>query len=191
MLDLSDDPVTRAFKPMLGLPAWGGMKGQGSMMSFEFGAPRLTIREPYRSECPSVEVRKSAARRHVRPRGEWFLFVCSCEWRVLSGEEQVASSASEASAIEQAVRDLDGQKLIAVEVNPVDGTSQFRFDLGGALSTWPAGGETDEQWCLHMRHGQAFGYRGDGHYCHGPANQPPECERWTALPRHPLRCALP
>lgn len=190
MADLPDDPISRAFEPLLGLPAWGGMKGQGSMMSFEFGVPHLTIREPYVSQSSSLNVRRNAARRRVRPSGGWFLFIC-CEWRVLSGHEPVASSESEALDIERAIRELDGQELVSIEVGSSLGHTELRFDLGGVLTTWPVVGENDAQWSLHMPDRQVLSYRADGHYSLGPADQPSESERWQPLPRSPILCALP
>lgn len=40
------DPVGSVFAPLIGLPAWNVQKGQGSFLTFDFGAPHLSITEP-------------------------------------------------------------------------------------------------------------------------------------------------
>ena len=43
-MDHMRDEITTAFKPIIGLPCWRVVRGQGSILSFEFGTPSLLIR---------------------------------------------------------------------------------------------------------------------------------------------------
>lgn len=65
-----DDPFAETFAPLIGVPCWGVERGQGSMLSFHFGEPRLVIREPYVSHSASAKIQASAARRLVKPVGD-------------------------------------------------------------------------------------------------------------------------
>lgn len=173
-LDGGRGAIERAFADVLGLPAWGVRKGHGGMLTFEFGPPHLVVREPI-AASPGVsdEVRRSLARRRVYPRGAWHLWIRCCDWLILSGAEQVACSEAPDRAIEAAVQELDGQRLIGVEVDPAGGASRFCFDLGGVLHTWPYGerDETpDDQWSLYTPTGDVLTYLQDGGYVRGPGS---------------------
>ena len=68
-----------------------------------------------------------------------------------------------------------------MSVAPDKGCSTFTFDLGGSLETRPYGEDpTDEQWII-MTESEAFTYRADGAYAHGPNTTTPDLERWLPL----------
>ena len=93
----------------------------------------------------------------------------------------MTSSEDEAELIGRAADALNGQKLLAVDVEPAQGRSSFTFDLGGLLETWPFGdGATYEQWMI-LTDKEAFAYRSDGFYQHGQSNTPPDMVRWLPL----------
>lgn len=149
------------------------------MLTFEFGPPHLVVREPI-AASPGVsdKVRRSLARRRVYPHGAWHLWIYCCDWLIFSGAERVACSEAPDEAIEAAVRGLDGQRLIGVEVDPAGGTSRFCFDLGDVLLTRPYGGwdgTPDEQWLLYTPAGDVLTYLQDGGYLWGPrsGSEPP------------------
>lgn len=179
---MQTEPMRRVFAPLLGLPGWSVMRGHGSMLSFEFGEPTLSIREPVDSPSPSPKVREIMGRRRVSPVGEWHLWIDLCNWRYLSEDGQIASSEASDAAIDQAARALDGQRLMSIEVDPNAGSSAFTFDLGGRLETWPYPEDNDEQWSLSRRDGAVFSYRKDGCYCLSDANTLPDEERWLPWP---------
>ena len=143
------DIVREAFSPIMHLPAWNVRKGHGSVFWVEFGEPRLDIREPVAASSSAPEkVRKLLQRRRVTPVGTWTLWIDYCDWEIsLHGEPKAHSEASELE-IDEGMRAIDGQKLVAAVVGP-EGTSTFEFDLGGGISTRPYGeGPGDEQWLL-------------------------------------------
>jgi hypothetical protein len=179
------DPVGSAFSSLIGSPAWGVQKGQGSMLTFEFGAPHLSIREPISNPLTdNPKIRKILRRRHVALHGEWYLWIGTCHWRCSDGGNEQCTDLSPDEQIVEAAKLMDGQKLVSVEVEPETGRSQFGFDLGAILETWPyADEDNDEQWSLYTPSNYVLGYRADGHYSWTPSDQPPHREKWLPLPR--------
>lgn len=179
-----DNPIRRAFAPVIGLPAWNVRKGYGSFLILEFGQPRLKIREPIIAPTGvSERVRTAMARRIVTPRGDWHLWIYCCHWRVLSKDAQLAWSEASDEKINDAAREIDGQLLTGIETKPAVGTSVFRFDQGTRLETRPyEDDDNDKQWMLYMKSGDVFSYRADGYYSWGPGNRPEDDVSWHPLP---------
>ena len=176
------EPLERVFAPLIGLPAWCVRKGYGSMLTLEFGQPHLRIREPIVcSETRSEQVRTALQRRQVHPVGYWQLQIYCCNWRVLSNGQEIAWSEAPDEKIVAAAKQIDGQLLISVTAKPATGTSEFRFDQGVYLKTWPYNAEKDEQWLLFKRSGAVFTYRADGHYHLGLGNAPVEDKAFQPL----------
>jgi hypothetical protein len=158
---------------MLGLPAWGVKQGHGSFLTFEFGEPKLEVSERQSDE--------RGLRRSAFVRGQWHLWIYCCHWRVLQDGTQLACSEDTNEIIARAAATLNGQKLLAVRVDPSQGRSTFKFDLGGALETWPYGDDpTDKQWIVFTET-EAFAYRADGFYKRDPSDTPPDQEMWLPL----------
>jgi len=177
------DPLQRAFASVIGLPAWFVRKGYGSFLTLEFGTPHLRIREPIvASPGAGARIRAVLQRRKVTPHGDWHLWIYVCHWRVLSNGAQVAWSEASDEEICAAAREIDGQLLTNVEVDPTQGTSAFRFDQGASVQTWPYDdGNGDEQWMLYMKSGDFFTYRGDGCFSLGPGSETLDAKTWQPL----------
>ncbi|WNJ89229.1 hypothetical protein [Bosea sp. 685] len=177
-----NDPVQSVFAPVLGLPAWSVQKGQGSMLTFEFGNPSLYIREPIETkEAASAKIVAWRRRRTVKPIGEWWLWIYCCNWRCIVRGREAAHSESTSKRIGSAARELDGQRLLSISVDPLKGTSRFAFDLGAVLETWPYEDEDlDEQWWLQHRSSYTFAYRKDGRYSWSAERSGEEV--WLPLP---------
>ena len=170
---VAPDPLDAFVSPILGLPAWGVKQGHGSFLTFEFGDPKLEV-----SERQSED---RGLRRSAYVHGEWHLWIYCCHWRALQDGTQLAWSEDANELIERDAAGLNGQKLVAVGVDPAEGRSTFTFDLGGALETWPYGDDpTDEQWIIHART-EVFAYRADGLYMSGAGDTLPEQEQWLPL----------
>ena len=165
------DPITTAYTPLIGLPCWGVERGQGSILSIQFGSPHLIVREPYVSTSPSDKLQKLASRRRVKPVGEWHLFVFCCHWSVTIAGELLADDERTDEEIEAAAHALDGQKLTAVTLDPAARATIFSFDLGAILKTWPYEYHEDEQWSLYLPSGDVLTYRADGMYSLQPGDQ--------------------
>lgn len=154
--------IAAAFMPLISLPCWHVERGHGSILSFEFGRPRLFVREPYVSTSSSAKLRQSAAQRIVKPVGEWNLFVFCCHWCVTDRGEVLADDDSPDRQIEAAVHVMEGQKLIAFTLDDASRRTVFSFDLGAALTTWPYEADEEEQWSLYMPGERVLTYRADG-----------------------------
>ena len=171
---LVSGPVDAFIGPLLGLPAWGVKQGHGSFLTFEFGQPKLEVGKPRQSD-------ERGSRRTAYVHGEWHLWIYCCNWRASQDGAELAWSEDATEAIGRAVGRLNGQKLIGVDVAPAEGSSTFKFDLGGVLETWPYGDDpTDEQWII-LSATEAFAYRADGFYKRDPSDTPPDQERWLPL----------
>jgi hypothetical protein len=182
-----DDPITSSFAPLIGLPCWGVKRGQGSILSLDFGEPHLIVREPYESKSGSPAIRARAARRLVKPVGAWYLFIVCCHWRFFSRNEEQAHDESDHETIDAAAEEIDGQKLIRVNLDVNRHVASFYFDLGGALITWPyEDDDNDEQWFLRLPGDLALGYRADGRYSFGSSELKTDEVNWLSLPSEPL-----
>ena len=158
---------------MLSRPAWGVKQGYGSFLTFEFGEPKLEIKEGISP--------KDGMRRSAYVHGQWHLWIYCCHWRVLQHGTQIAWSEDANEVIGRATTSLNGQKLLGVSVDCDAGSSTFTFDLGGLLETWPYGDDpTDEQWII-LTDAEAFAYRADGTYLCGPSDTPADSERWLSF----------
>jgi hypothetical protein len=181
---MMDNPIAASFLPLIALPCWGADKVQGSILSFEFGEPRLIVREPMTSRSESPRVRAKMARRNVKPVGAWNLTIFVCHW-LISGGEAKANDEADDEAIRAAVRELDGQKLMGVTLDARQRRTTFYFDLGETLATWPYEVDREEQWSLYMPDHRVLSYRADGRYSLGASTLEPGEEAWQPLPREP------
>jgi hypothetical protein len=159
-----DDAMQRAFAPLINLPAWKVMKGQGNVLSMDFGAPHLSINEPHkRYGSRSKLVREMPLHRQVAILGEWHLCIDHCHWRLLINEEQKVCSEDPDKLLHEAAMVLDGQILVSVAVNQPLGTSRFCFDLGACLETRPVGdGDDKVQWYLTTLDGRTLNFLANG-----------------------------
>jgi hypothetical protein len=174
-LDRCEGDVELAFAPLIGLPSWNVKQGHGSSLTFEFGDPRLVIREPKQLAATTTPaVQRIFARRRVHLHGAWHLWIYCCNWRLQLPNQDACHSESADWTIKSALTSLDGQQLLSVSIDAAKATSAFRFDLGGLIETWPyvseaytQGATADpskgvEQWMLYTPHGQVFSYYDDG-----------------------------
>lgn len=158
---------------MIGHPAWGAKQGYGSFLTIEFGEPELKIKE-WHSERRGLQ-------RQAYVEGQWHIWIYCCEWRVSADSQPIAWSEDARDVIARATAILDGQKLTKISVSTSVGRSQFEFDLGGLLETWPVGDDpATEQWFIYGPDA-VFGYRADGQFSLRPADTPREMEPWQPL----------
>ncbi|RNJ63866.1 MAG: hypothetical protein EDM03_05770 [Porphyrobacter sp. IPPAS B-1204] len=126
---------------MIGETAWNVTRGHGSFLTIEFGPPFLVVNE-----------HASGAMRTAHTRGAWGLWIYCCHWEVTYASAQLAWSEDDAETIERAAAVLNGQRLTAIAVDPNSGRTEFHFDLGGAMTTWPYDDDPDEeQWSISTR----------------------------------------
>ena len=173
------NPIQRIASTLRGKPAWGVKKGQGSFLTFEFGEPRLVIREPVAAPSTrSLKVRRRLERRHVYVAGQWHLWVYMCEWKVLSGDRVVGDCTS-TRRINRAAKFLDGQALSDITLAKRGVRTTFRFDLGGILET-RSHDRRSEQWLLYEPDGHVFTLRADRRYSYR-MGEGEGSEKWRAV----------
>jgi hypothetical protein len=132
-----------------------------------FGTPSLHIREPFITNEKSEIVRRMAARRCVTVRGEWWLWVNCCYWRLSSQGSELATGSSSLKRIERAVAELSGQALVSIGVRPTTGATRFGFDLGCVLECRRFERNSDaELWMLYKPRGYVLSVNGNGTFSH-------------------------
>lgn len=144
--------VQDLFKPLLGHAAWSVRGGVGSMLTLEFGAPHIIVREPkVPNPKRSERVRRLLGRRHVSVRGDWHLWIQYCEWKITVSDGSCDSEGFAWRQPDECLADLDGQRLIGVGGGSLPNSWRFEFDLGGTLELWPSTEyeATDNLWSLY------------------------------------------
>jgi hypothetical protein len=132
-----------------------------------FGKPSIRVREPFNTNSKSKAVQRMAARRSVTVRGEWWLWIYCCYWRLTSDSLELATGSSSSRRIDRATAQLEGQELISVEVEPDTSATRFLFDLGCVLHCRRFERDTDsELWTLYKPSGYVLSVHGNGTFSH-------------------------
>ena len=180
--DPRDRVIAEAFRPLAELPCWGVKRGYGTFLTFEFGSPKLVVREPIVASAGASErVRRLLARRNVYVSGQWHLWIYCCEWEVYEHGRKVGDSSSPGK-VDRAARLLNGQKLTAARLSSRGVRTTLEFDLGARLETAPYD-RTSEQWNLYEPSGDVLTLRAGGYYRHQPGTTPEHLTRWQKLRR--------
>lgn len=164
--------IDRTFQSLIGSPCWGLHYDRTLNLSLKFGKPSLRIREPFITDSTSDIVQRLAARRLVTVRGEWKLWIYCCYWQLTSDDLKLASGSSSLRQIEQAIIQLDGQKLVSVAINPDTGATRFSFDLGYVLHCRRFERKSsDELWTLYKPNKYVLSVYGNGTFSHSRSNK--------------------
>ncbi|MCB1593066.1 MAG: hypothetical protein KDI90_11515 [Alphaproteobacteria bacterium] len=136
-----------------GLCCWDLQNLEHSWISFNFGAPRLEIREPKDAEfLANVKSERSKQRfslRQVRVRGDFWIWIDCCYWEILFRGENIANSRSDRPVIRKALNVVDGQIIKRIEIFPDLVQTKMFFDLGGEIHMRNEG-ESDDQPLWHI-----------------------------------------
>jgi hypothetical protein len=173
--------LDRSFNSIRGKPCWGVKRGYAGFLTLEFGKPHLSIQEPaaVTPTWGSAQQRKRWARRVVTVRGQWHLWIHSCDWLVRNGSQVVGDSTS-ARRMDRAANFLNGQKLIAAQLARRGARTVFEFDLGGQLETKPFD-RMGEQWLLFEPSGKVLTLRADRKFAYASGGADPKTEQWRSL----------
>ena len=164
--------IDRSFQPLYGHPCWGLRYDRNLNLSMNFGQPSLHVREPFSTNSASEAVRRMASRRRVTVRGEWWLWIYCCYWRLTTGDLELATGSSSFRRIERATAQLEGQELMSVAVEPETGATRFTFDLGCVLHCRRFARDTDgELWMLYKPSGYVLSVHGNGTFSHQRATE--------------------
>jgi hypothetical protein len=172
--------------PLLGIPSWQVTNFNGSMLLIEFGAVTVefgaTAERPTRlTGGPPV-----ALHRPVQVRGEWTLSVEMCDWSIRLGDRTVATCETVDPTMARVLKLIKGQALADVVAAPVDGATEFRFDLGAVLrlapGSWPDD-EPHELWTLRTPEDRYVAVRDDGTYSVRAGDDDGDAVVWHDLTR--------
>jgi hypothetical protein len=158
------------------IPCWSVEQGYGSFLTFEFGQPHLEVREPLLENA-----KKHLRYRAVKVHGEWHLWIYCCSWEIYLNSRLIAHSESPRRKIRNALKYINGQKIIKVEIDCETADTVFYFDLGGVLRTEHYNDDIYEQWMLYEPQGNVLSVRNDGMYCYQPGNTPVEQKVWGKI----------
>ena len=144
------EQIKKFFASFIGQMVWQVRRGHGSFLTMEFGAPHLSVREPIVPNPDTCgRVRRNLQRRHVDITGDWHFWVQYGEWRLSTDDGALTSDDSPGTPFDECLRDLEGQRLVAVEPGTRERSCAFSFDLGGSLEIWPSIEIPDDQWSLY------------------------------------------
>jgi hypothetical protein len=159
--------IRRSLQPLYGQPCWGLCYHQNLNLTMNFGKPSLRVREPYITDSQSEIVRRMAARRRVTVRGEWWLWIYLCYWRLTSDNLEMGTGSSSLRRIKRATSQLAGQALVSVDVEPETGATRFVFDLGCVLHCRRFERDADDElWTLYKPSGYVLSVHGNGTFSH-------------------------
>jgi len=163
------DIISESFEPVYGQLCWGVTYYRMTNLSMNFGTPRLeVVREPQERKSRDPLIRRIGRRRHVSVTGRWSLWVYLSYWKICyKGHE--ATSGSSLRKIGGATGDIEGQRLVNVEVDRETGATRFSFDLGGTLAVRRRERDCDDElWILRKPSGYFLSVRANGNYDHVP-----------------------
>ena len=146
-----------------------GVVAAGSVTTRNMSEPRKA------SAGASSKIRRVLARRRVVIRGRWWLWVFLARWELTLGTKDVVRWTSVRRAMTEGLRELDGQRLTGVQVDPADGRTRFSFDLGAELNVWrltrkPTDDDSD-LWTMYLPDGHVIIVKGNGAIVHKPASE--------------------
>lgn len=174
--------LIKSFEPIYGQPCWRVIDDSQLGMSLNFGEPSLDIREPFKTDSTSERARQLAALRRITVHGQWWLWIYCCRWRLYRHGELLARDSSSLRRIELGLKQLDGQKLLSVQVHKTKGATDFEFDLGCQLSCVRFDDDLDRDlWVLYKPNGYVLSVNGRGLISHerGSTAKP------KSMPRRP------
>ena len=151
------------FTPFIGQVVWQVRRGHGSFFTMEFGAPHLAVREPVEASPERSEtIRRNLRRRDVIVTGDWHFWVQYGGWRISTGDGVLTSDDPAGTQGDECLRDLDGQKLVSVDIDVSRRSCMFKFDLNADLEIWPSLEIAEDQWSLYSWSGEIVTFSHDG-----------------------------
>jgi hypothetical protein len=163
--------IQQMFEPFVGQVIWQVRRGHGSFLTMEFGNPHLSVREPITTSYSSSDkVKRTLQRRHIDVVGDWRLWIQNAEWKLATKNGILTNDDLAGSPSEECLRDLDGQRLVRVDLGMKERSCVFTFDLGGSLEIRPSASIPEEQWGLYGWEGDIVTCNHDGQLVFERAN---------------------
>jgi hypothetical protein len=152
--------VVKTFEPLLGQPCWGLYYHRNMNLSMSFGKPKLYVNQSTRSEPIS---NREPQRRQTWVRGEWWLWIYRSAWRLFENGRLTAATGYSSRWIDRAAAQLEGRRLVGVEVHSSTGATRFAFERSWLLECRRCEREGDaEFWMLFRPSGFVLSVHGNG-----------------------------
>ena len=156
------------FEPVFGELCWDVLDHHQLNLSMSFGEPHLSIREPW----PDAQMERLRYCRTVTPKGEYWLWALTAYWSIRRDGKTLASTSSSARARADAVAQLNGQRLVDVEVSE-SGVTRLTFDLGITLELRRMDDEPGTIWDLYLPNEMVLSLETDGTFKYANASGQP------------------
>ena len=122
-------------RPLFGELCWDVDYSSVTNLSMELGAPTVRVlREPFKTQKRSAEIRRNASRRLVSVSGFWNIWIYDAHWRIVRCGRCLATGSSSYRKKLLAIQELTGQRLVAASIDVDTGATRFQFDLETAVN---------------------------------------------------------
>lgn len=125
------EAVKSKVEPILGQKPWNVSLGNGSFLTMNFG-------------------REVSFKSKVDTKGEWYLWVYCCAWRLEKNDRVLAASEDSRSKLEAAIKTLEDLSVQSIELLKPAWDTVFTFDEGIILRLLTIHSEAYEHWMLFM-----------------------------------------
>ncbi|WP_423224228.1 hypothetical protein [Candidatus Amarolinea aalborgensis] len=123
------DAVSELVAPLVGKEARNVRLGIGNFVTLEFG-------------------RQLAPNKFGRSYGEWYLWLCGCEWRIDRQDQIVIAGEDSRERLKTAVQELEGRKMQSVSLSSPAIDATFEFEGGLYLRLFAVDTTEIESWKL-------------------------------------------
>jgi hypothetical protein len=168
--------ATALLRSSLKLPCWQVRWDHQVGLDLNLGTPRMELIEPRVPTAKSSRLRALQASRRVRLHGTHWLWLAPEVWMVNLADGTTARRTSSSRQCSIATARLTGERLVGLEINTLNGTTRFFFDLGAVLSAVRPRGwghpEDGELWSLHGPRRRYVAVFASGRYTYGIATKP-------------------
>lgn len=130
------------FSEISGVKARNVELGHGSFITMDFGKDVLIT---------------SKKTMRTRRRGEWFLWIYMCAWRLDHKGQPVVGASDRRDFIESKLPHLEGKKFLHMKITSNSFDCRLEFDENWSLLLFSHGVQEDEQWMFFTSHnGKVF-----------------------------------
>ena len=143
------DEVNSLLEQWIGQKAQNARIGVGTFLLIDFGQLTTEMLPPTRLRPQEKIIQK----------GEWFLWIYQCMWRVIYKERIIVSSLAETKEEMQCVVEkINHSKLEAVEITQPFFDAKFTFSNGYIIETFSIE-DNDDYWMLKVPDGSYLTFR--------------------------------
>jgi hypothetical protein len=94
--------------------------------------------------------------------GDWHFWIQYADWKLTTAGGVLNSNDPPGSSLDECLSDLEGQKLLSVDLEQTTNSWSFNFDLCGFLKLSPSVEIPDDLWSLYVWNGDVISCQHDG-----------------------------